>query len=202
MTALLGFIGPLIARTPINIKHPERINQNRPAVFIFNHQSGLDPIILCRVIRRDIIGMAKVELRRNPILGPLLWFGETIFVDRKDAEKRQAAYGPAVDALSRGRSIAISPEGTRTHNNQLGEFRAGAFRIAKAANVPVVPIVIYNAGQRLGAKSIKLYPGTIDVEVLQPINPSHFVDPLAASRHTRSLYQQSLERYENQASQS
>ena len=79
---------------------------------------------------------------------------------------------PVVDKLREGVSIAIAPEGTRSVSYRLGPFKKGAFHIAMQAGVPVVPIVIRNAGELMWRNSFWLRPGTVDVRVLKPI-PTH-----------------------------
>ena len=73
-----------------------------------------------------------------------------------------------LDKLADGVSIAIAPEGTRSLSDRLGPFKKGAFHIAMQAGVPIVPIVIRNAGELMWRNSFWLRPGTVDVRVLEP----------------------------------
>lgn len=188
MTRLLAWLGPLLAGTPLRLKRHKDAYQG-PAIYLFNHQSGLDPIILCYVIRRDVVAIAKSKWRRHPVIGPLLWFGETVFIDERKlsqsndraAARFESVYRPATDILQRGRSVAIAPEGTRISDRPLGEFKLGAFRIAQLAQVPIIPIVIYNAGERLKAGGIRLYPGPIEIELLPPVYPAQFQSSIEAT---------------------
>ena len=141
----------------------------RPAVFVFNHQSGVDPIILCALLRGDFVGVAKRELRRNPVLGPAFAFAGVVFVDRFDHERAVRALAPAVETLRAGLAIAIAPEGTRSRGRALGPFKKGAFRLAMAAAVPVVPIVIHNAGDVLPRGAWIMTPATVEVRVHAPV---------------------------------
>ncbi|MCG8311619.1 MAG: 1-acyl-sn-glycerol-3-phosphate acyltransferase [Pseudomonadales bacterium] len=180
MTLFLGKFGARLAGIKFEIKG-SIVDQDRPCVFVFNHQSGLDPIILCHLIRKDVIALAKIELKNNPIIGPLLWFGETIFVDRIDPKKKQQIYAPAVAALKNGRSIAIAPEGKRVNHAAIGTFKHGAFKIAAQAGVPVIPIVIKDAKKCLPAKSIELHTGSIHIEILPPITANDLRKDIEAS---------------------
>jgi 1-acyl-sn-glycerol-3-phosphate acyltransferase len=76
---------------------------------------------------------------------------------------------PAVERLHAGTSIAIAPEGTRSPTPIVGPFKKGAFHLAMQAGVPVVPVVIRNAGELMWRNSFWLRPGRIDVRVLPPI---------------------------------
>ena len=105
-------------------------------MFIFNHQSAIDVLILCKLLHRDFVGISKQEVRSNPIFGPFFALAGTVFIDRSDRTKAIEALKPAVEALREGLSIAIAPEGTRSSTGRLGRFKKGAFHIAMAARRP------------------------------------------------------------------
>ena len=119
----------------------------RPAVFLFNHQSQLDVPVLASLLRKDFTAVAKKELATDPMFAPMGWLADVAYVDRTDSTKAQAALAPAVDALRNGTSLVIAPEGTRSPTPKLLPFKKGAFHMAMQAGVPVVPIVIRNAGE-------------------------------------------------------
>ena len=79
-----------------------------------------------------------------------------------------------MDALGRGFSIAIAPEGTRSPTTRLGDFRKGAFHIAMQAGVPIVPIVIRNSGDVMPKGSAIYHPATVEVDVLPPVDTSEW----------------------------
>ncbi len=95
----------------LNVEGEEHLWSHRPAVFIFNHQSGLDPILMARLTRRDVVGVAKKELESAPIIGSLLKATGTVFVDRGDRSGAIEAMRPAVEAMRVGLSLVIAPEG-------------------------------------------------------------------------------------------
>jgi putative phosphoserine phosphatase/1-acylglycerol-3-phosphate O-acyltransferase len=80
-----------------------------------------------------------------------------------------AALEPATRLLGEGISMLVAPEGTRTAGSGLGEFKKGAFRMAMAARVPIVPIVIRNVDDIASRASGTMRPGTVDVVVLPPV---------------------------------
>jgi len=141
----------------------------RPAVFLLNHQSGIDPILVCALLRRDFTAVAKKEIRRNPVLGPAFAFAGVAFVDRADRDQALRALEPAVRALRNGLSLAVAPEGTRSQGATVGPFKKGAFRIAMAAGVPIVPICIHNARDVLPRGGRIMRAATVRVSVLRPI---------------------------------
>jgi len=80
---------------------------------------------------------------------------------------------PLVDAMRvEGKSVCLSPEGTRATTPKLAPFKKGAFHLAMQAGVPIVPIVIHNSGDVQPKGDILYHPGTVQVEVLPPIDTS------------------------------
>lgn len=166
--ATWGDLGTRAAGIRLEVTGAEHL-ERRPAVFVFNHQSGVDPMILCALLRRDFVGVAKREIRRNPILGPAFAFAGTVFIDRFDRARAIAALQPAVDALRGGLSLAIMPEGTRSDGYAVGPFKKGAFRMAMAAKAPLVPVVIENASDVLPRDGWLMRPATVRVRVHAPV---------------------------------
>ena len=158
----------------LEIEHPQRLDASRPAVFTLNHRSGVDPIIACALLRRDLFAVAKQELRRNPLLGPAFAFAGVVFVNRGEPAQAQRAVEPAVEAIRSGLSLVITPEGTRRAGAVLEPFKKGAFRIAMAAGVPVVPIAIANADDVLPLGGWLMRPATVRVSVLEPVPTTHW----------------------------
>ena len=161
-----------LAGVEVAIDGEEHLWSHRPAVFLFNHQSSLDMPLMIKLVRRDMTGVGKAELRWNPLFGPLLWLAGVAFVDRGDTKKSIAALAPAIEALKQGTSLVIAPEGTRSPTPRLARFKKGAFHIAMQAGVPIVPVVLRNTGDALPKSGFVVHPTTIEVVVLPPIDTS------------------------------
>ncbi len=186
-TALIG--------VEIQVEGEEHLWSHRPAVFIFNHQSGLDTLLMAKLLRKDVVGIAKAELRSNPIMGPILAAMGTVFVERGSPDKAKETMKPAVHALREGLSIVVAPEGTRSPTQRLGSFKKGAFHAAMAGGAPIVPIVIRNALDALPKKALVARPATIDVVVHPPIPTHDWTHEELDLRieEVRRLYQETLE---------
>lgn len=166
--ALWGELGTRAAGIRLAITGAERLRV-RPAVFVFNHQSGVDPILICALLRGGFTGVAKQEVRRHPILGPAFAFAGTVFLDRGDRAQAVAALAEAAAVLRSGIAVAIAPEGTRSDGAGLGGFKKGGFRLAMAARVPIVPIVLHDAWRVLPRDAWVMTAATVHVSVLAPI---------------------------------
>lgn len=172
VNSMMATVGDLVcgaAGIRLAIKNPEFLTETRPAVFILNHQSSADLFIAAKLIRNDAVGIAKKELKNKPIIGQLMQAGGVIFIDRSDKEKAIEAMRPAVDALKAGTSIIIFPEGTRSYDYNLGEFKKGAFHLAMQAGVPLIPIVIKNAHDAMPRGTNVFRPTAVEIKVFPPV---------------------------------
>ncbi|MCB0914182.1 MAG: HAD-IB family hydrolase [Actinobacteria bacterium] len=174
----------------MNVIGRENLWKARPAVFLFNHQSQLDVLILGALLRQDFTGVAKIEVSKDPMFAPVGYLMDVAYIDRGNSAQARKALKPVVDALQGGRSIAIAPEGTRSPTDRILPFKKGAFHIAMQAGVPLVPIVIRNAGELMRPHAVFMAPGRLDVKVLDPIDTSDWdvKDLDAHVEQVRSLY--------------
>lgn len=144
----------------------------RPAVFLFNHQSQLDALILPYVLRRGFTAVVTAKARSYPLFGPLLRFVGATFINPATTADAIRALEPLAIELKEGRSVLIAPEGRVSATPRLLPFKKGAFHLAIQAGVPVIPVVIRNSGEALWRSAIFVNPGTIDVALLEPIDVS------------------------------
>lgn len=169
MMRSIGDLGTYVAGITLSIKGEKHLWSHRPAVFILNHQSNADMLIAIKLIRKEARGVAKMELKKMPVVGQILEASGTIFLDRTDKEKAIEALKPAIDSLRSGISIVIFPEGTRSYDYTLGRFKKGAFHIAMEAGVPIVPIVLKNAHDVMPRGKNIFNPALVEVIVHPPI---------------------------------
>ncbi len=154
----------------LNVIGRENLTAQRPAVFIFNHRNQVDPIISGALIRDNWVAVAKKELERDPIMGPLGKLLDGVFIDRDDAAAAVETLHTAEERAKKGLSIMMAPEGTRLDTTEVGPFKKGPFRIAMSVGIPIVPIVIRNAELVAARNSTTINPGTVDVAVFPPIS--------------------------------
>jgi putative phosphoserine phosphatase/1-acylglycerol-3-phosphate O-acyltransferase len=172
-TSLFADVGSALIGLNLVVRGEENLWSNRPAVFVFNHQSKADVVIIARLLRRDIAGVGKREIRDTPIIGKTLELAGTVFIDRANAASAIEAMQPLVDKMRNGGvSVVIAPEGTRSISPKLGTFKKGAFHLAIQAGVPIVPIVIHNAGDVAPKGDFVFRPATVEVDVLPPVETS------------------------------
>ena len=168
---VVAFLGTRLAGIRFRVHGDTSLLKQRPAVFVINHQSGTDPIIVAALLRQDICAVAKRRLRRHLLLGPLLGLAGTVFVDssRKPGSR---ALAPALPRLKQGYAVVIAPEGHRSDDRTLQAFRPGALWLASEARVPLIPVVLHNSRDILPARALLMRPGEVRVTVLAPLDPA------------------------------
>jgi putative phosphoserine phosphatase / 1-acylglycerol-3-phosphate O-acyltransferase len=168
-TSLFGRVAGQFANIHFDIIG-EQHTARRPAVFFINHQSTLiDALVTSRVVQRGFTVVAKAEVKKTPLLGQLLTLADVAFVDRSNTSNAISSMQPAVEKLRAGVSIVLAPEGTRSLSPRIGAFKKGGFHLARDARVPIVPIVIRNAGEIMWRNAKVAQEGTIEVVVHQPV---------------------------------
>ncbi|KAL1957232.1 hypothetical protein VTO42DRAFT_6266 [Malbranchea cinnamomea] len=145
----------------------------RPAVFITNHQTELDVLLLGEVFPKYCSQTAKKSLRNVPFLGWFMAASGTVFIDRANRQTAFKAFdGAAKTMREKKQSVFIFPEGTRSYASEPGllPFKKGAFHLAVQAQVDIVPVVAENYAHKLSVKDLRFEPGSIRVKVLPPVS--------------------------------
>lgn len=150
----------------------------RPCIYVANHQSALDVPILAELHTPNTVVIGKKELNRIPLFGWLYRVTGNIFIDRSN---RATAVGRLREAetaiLDRGVSVWIFPEGTRGNTRgTLLPFKKGAFYMAIATGVPIVPVVVGPVSDVFSLQQRHVRPGTVHVRVLEPITSEGLTD--------------------------
>ena len=159
----------------------------RPAVFVFNHQSKIDPVIVSKLLHKDFVGVGKKEVASLPFADKLMEFGGAVLIDRADSVGAVAALKPLVNVIrDEKKSVVMAPEGTRTVSPRLAPFKKGPFHLAMQAGVPMVPIVLHDAIDIAPKGTFVYRPGTVKVEVLPPVDTSNWA-PATIDEHVAEV---------------
>ncbi|WP_156685949.1 HAD-IB family hydrolase/lysophospholipid acyltransferase family protein [Mycobacterium sp. Marseille-P9652] len=169
-TSTFSQLSLAITGVQLNVIGEENLTAQRPAVFIFNHRNQVDPIITGALVRDNWTAVGKKELAKDPIMGTIGRAMDAAFIDRDDPASAVESLHQVEELARKGLSIVIAPEGTRVDTTEVGPFKKGAFRIAMAVGIPIVPIVIRNAEIVAARNSSTINPGTVDVAVFPPIS--------------------------------
>ena len=158
----------------VHIVGQERLNLDSPCVFMANHCSFLDILLVLAHSPHNFRFIIKKELFSAPLLGAALRRCGEIPMDRKNPRKALTSLREAADRLEQGISIAVFPEGTRSPDGKIQDFKKALFILPLRSRVPVVPVFIEGTFQGLRRGSILLNPVPLKMTFCDPIPPDSF----------------------------
>ena len=159
----------LITNTKVEIIGKENILKGKPQIFMANHQSDFDILIALAHIPGQFRWLAKKELFHIPIFGAAMKTAGYIEIDRQNHEKAMQSLDEAALRIREGKSVMSFPEGTRSPNGEIKDFKQGIFHLAIRSGVPIVPISIVGSGQIMPKRSLKITPGKVKLVIDKPI---------------------------------
>lgn len=135
-----------IAGARLSVRGREHLEPRRSRVMVMNHSSFLDMQVAGAACPPGALALVKREFAWIPLLGVAMWATGQVFVDRKSHDSARRSMARLEKALREHvRTVLIFPEGTRSRTGELLPFKLGAFRIARDADVPLIPAVLHGA---------------------------------------------------------
>ena len=147
----------------------ENVDENEKYLVVSNHQSVFDIPVVSANLPLNLRIFAKKELSRIPLFGQMMLLYDFAFVDRKN--KRQAVRDLKKAAkLMKFYSYLVFPEGTRTLDGSVGEFKSGAFSIAFDTNEKILPVAITGVDKIMKPGQLIVNAGTVKMKILKPVS--------------------------------
>ena len=153
----------------IKVSGIENVPKTGGVLFIANHQSNFDIPILIGHVPRDKGFIAKLELLKVPAFSRWMKNLGCVFIDRGDARQSLTALNQAAESLKRGHTLVVFPEGTRSVNGTVGEFKPGSLKLAIKAKVPIVPVTIRGSMNIMPKGSSLIKSAKVDVIISAPL---------------------------------
>lgn len=177
---LSKWITDVIFGLPIFMKREviglENIDPRKAYVMVLNHNSMVD-IISIYNLPLIFKWVSKKEVYRIPIVGQLLFAHGDIVINRASAkEAMQLVHTRGLEWLKKGASVSIFPEGTRSKDGEIHNFKAGAFILAKDAGVPILPIVLDGTNTMVRNGWLMNWRNKITIRILPPVSAEDVVN--------------------------
>lgn len=128
--------------------------ENGACLYVANHASWIDIPVVCTVLHPVFKFISKGSLKSLPCIGDQLHGGKHILIDREDRRSQLRTFKEGIGWLDKGVSLMAFPEGQRSLDGRLMEFKGGAFSMAVRQKIPVVPITISNAHALMPSNAI------------------------------------------------
>ena len=149
----------------------EHIDPGKSYVIMGNHQSHYDVPALFSIVKNLTIRFfTKKELFSIPLFGRAMKSAGMIQIDRSNREKAIDSMNLAVDRIHKGVSLVVFPEGTRSSDGNVHQFKKGGFVIAIKGKISILPVSISGSRFILKKHSSRIKPGTIKIVFSSPIN--------------------------------
>ncbi len=137
-----------------------------PGILVGNHESHLDPFFYGAACHRRIRYMSKLDNFKTPIVKTLF---NNLGAFKLDRENPARGWEKAKEVIQGGEWVGIFPEGTRSYEGELGEFKTGAVRLAIEMDVPIVPMAVVGSKNALPKGKLVMKPTQVIVRVGDPI---------------------------------
>lgn len=159
-----------LTNTKIEIIGMENILVGKPQIFMANHQSDFDILIVLGHLPSQFRWIVKKELFHIPLFGKAMRNAGYIEIDRQNHEKAMRSLDIAARKIQEGKSVMSFPEGTRSKDGTIKPFKPGMFHLALTSGIPIVPISIIGAGEIMPKRSLQIKPGKIVMIIDRPID--------------------------------
>lgn len=175
---ILGFIVKYWAKTifktmNINVRviGLDKLDRNADYIFAPNHASSLDIPLILGFLPFWIVPISKIELKWIPFLGWAMQAAGHVFVDRRDHEKAMLSIAKIKNSLLKNpRSILIFPEGSRTNDGKVNQFKTGGLSIGISTKISIVPVAIEGTFDSLSKHSKKFVNKLLTINIGSPID--------------------------------
>jgi 1-acyl-sn-glycerol-3-phosphate acyltransferase len=163
-----------ISGVTVETKGKENVPPNRPLIFMANHQSNFDILVLLAYIPVHFYWISKKEVFYVPLLGTAMKRAGYISVDRHNREKAIQSLDEAAQIIKNGKSVMTFPEGTRSRDGKIRPFKKGPFYLALQSRVPIIPVSIIGSRAILPRRSLRMHPGKITIIIDKPIDTADY----------------------------
>ena len=175
---ILGFIVKHWAKTifktmNINVRviGLDKLDRNADYIFAPNHASSLDIPLILGFLPFWIVPISKIELKWIPFLGWAMQAAGHVFVDRRDHEKAMLSIAKIKNSLLKNpRSILIFPEGSRTNDGKVNQFKTGGLSIGISTKISIVPVAIEGTFESLSKHSKKFVNKLLTINIGSPVD--------------------------------
>ncbi|MBK5722543.1 1-acyl-sn-glycerol-3-phosphate acyltransferase [Dysgonomonas sp. Marseille-P4677] len=153
----------------IKVKRNPLLDKKQSYVFVANHQGAFDIFLVYGYLGHNFKWLMKQALRKMPLVGFASKKAGHVFVDQSSRKGIVETMRQTRDTLRDGMSTVVFPEGHRTPDGKMAEFKKGAFQTALSLKLPIVPVTIDGAYKVLPIHSWTMYPAAISLTFHDPI---------------------------------
>ncbi len=153
----------------VKVYGAENIKPSEGKIYISNHASYLDIFVQLAYLPDNVRMIYKKEINKVPVLGWAMLCAGFIPIDRENIRDAMKSLDKAAERVKKGLSAVIYPEGTRTRDGSIGEFKRGMFFLADKAKADIVPVTLSGTFELMPGGSAKVKGGVVNMVIDKPI---------------------------------
>lgn len=159
----------LLSGVKLDVRGLENVPRDQSVLFLSNHQGAFDIPALQSVLPVQFRWVAKKSLFKVPFVGWSMRLAGYISIDRENPVEAMKSMDEAAEKMSKGTSVVIFPEGTRSESGELLPFKRGAFMLARKSGRPIVPVAIKGTNRIMRKGSCSISPARVTISIGSPI---------------------------------
>lgn len=167
---------------------------DEPVVYIGNHRSNFDSLMVIAIMEKPLMFIGKSEIKKFPFVGK--WFQDIgcLFLERDDIKKSIEVINQGIKRVENGYSVVIFPEGGRTNEDGVKEFKPGSFKLAFKTNARIVPVSFYNS-EECYERSHKFRPANVSIRIGEIVDPKalELNNTVQMAKHLHTVISQTYE---------
>ena len=153
----------------VTVYGADNIDPRKGKIYISNHASYMDIFIQIAKLPDNVRMIYKKEINKIPVLGWAMFCAGFVSLDRDNIRNAMKSLDKAAQRVKKGLSVVIYPEGTRTPDGKVGEFKRGMFFLADKAQADIVPVSLQGTYEIMPLGSFRVKPGIVNMVIGKPI---------------------------------
>jgi 1-acyl-sn-glycerol-3-phosphate acyltransferase len=153
----------------VNVSGKQNLDRGKGKVYVSNHSSYLDIFVILAKVPDNIRMIYKKEINRIPLISWAMLAADFVPINRKNVRFAMRSIDKAAKKMKKGISFVVFPEGTRSGDGNVKEFKRGIFILAEKSEADIVPVSISNTFNLMPRGTLKIMPGTVNLVIGKPM---------------------------------
>ncbi len=154
----------------IRVLGQENVPADQPVLFVSNHQSHMDSVIIHGFINKPKGFVSIVEVLKIPVIRTWMKYMRCVFLDRSNIRQSLGCLEQCAETLRQGYSMVIFPEGKLNEGGEVAEFKKGCLKVAQKAAVPIVPVTIRNSYKVMNKDGSRIKSAATECIISEPVD--------------------------------
>ncbi len=159
-----------ITGSAICVSGQENVPGDEPVLFVSNHQSHMDSVIIHGFICKPKGFVSIIEVLKVPVIRTWMRFMKCVFLDRSNIRQSLGCLEQCVEILKQGHSMVIFPEGKLNEGGPVAEFKKGCLKVAQKAGVAIVPVTLRNSYTVMNKNGSRIKAAAVECIISGPVH--------------------------------